>query len=192
MNFYSPIIIPRGTGSHAWQIRQDSNRGLITKGSTAELGGSMTLRSVTCEAIAGMLLLSARGFVNVITLRLWGCPSECRSGWSNSHLIGRRISRLLQWLRSMYRSQCPLDIISIHVSFHFCIRARMYHHVLYIRGLRCARYCTISTISSRILKICWPRWPINFLVNSSDLKRGLLHVTELTVEMVLYSIGQNT
>jgi hypothetical protein len=34
-------------------------------------------------------------------------------------------------------------------------------------------YCTISTVSSRILKICWPRWPINFLLNSSDLKRGL-------------------
>ena len=34
------------------------------------------------------------------------------------------------------------------------------------------RYCTISTVSSRILKICWPRWPINFLLNSSDLKRG--------------------
>jgi len=51
-------------------------------------------------------------------------------------------------------------------------------------------YCTISTVSSRILKICWPRWPINFLLNSSDLKRGLffwlLRVTELTVEMVQY------
>jgi hypothetical protein len=34
-------------------------------------------------------------------------------------------------------------------------------------------YCTISTVSSRILKNCWPRWPINFLLNSSDLKRGL-------------------
>src|ERR1700685_4625212 len=49
-------------------------------------------------------------------------------------------------------------------------------------------YCTISTVSSRILKICWPRWPINFLLSSSDLKQGLffwpLRVTELTVEMV--------
>src|SRR6266481_4395637 len=35
------------------------------------------------------------------------------------------------------------------------------------------QYCTISTVSSRILKICWPRWPINFLLNSSDLKQGL-------------------
>jgi hypothetical protein len=49
-------------------------------------------------------------------------------------------------------------------------------------------YCTISTVSSRILKICWPRWPINFLLSSSDLKQGLffLRVTELTVEMVQY------
>src|SRR6202451_4859562 len=49
-------------------------------------------------------------------------------------------------------------------------------------------YCTISTVSSRILKICWPRWPINLLLSSSDLKQGLffwpLRVTELTVEMV--------
>jgi 5-methylcytosine-specific restriction endonuclease McrA len=52
-------------------------------------------------------------------------------------------------------------------------------------------YCTISTVSSRILKICWPRWPINFLLSSSDLKQGLffwpLRVTELTVEMVQYT-----
>src|ERR1700690_2258740 len=52
------------------------------------------------------------------------------------------------------------------------------------------KYCTISTVSSRILKICWPRWPINFLLSSSDLKQGLffwpLRVTELTVEMVQY------
>jgi len=52
-------------------------------------------------------------------------------------------------------------------------------------------YCTISTVSSRILKICWPRWPIKFLLNSSDLKRGfflwLLRVTELAVEMVQYT-----
>jgi hypothetical protein len=34
-------------------------------------------------------------------------------------------------------------------------------------------YSTISTVSSQILKICRPRWPINFLLNSSDLKRGL-------------------
>src|SRR6202050_3480984 len=51
-------------------------------------------------------------------------------------------------------------------------------------------YCTISTVSSRILKICWPRWPINFLLSSSDLKQELffwpLRVTELTVEMVQY------
>jgi hypothetical protein len=51
-------------------------------------------------------------------------------------------------------------------------------------------YCTISTVSSRILKICWPRWPIKFLLNSSDLKRGfflwLLRIIELTVEMVQY------
>src|ERR1700728_3482557 len=43
-------------------------------------------------------------------------------------------------------------------------------------------YCTILTVSSRILKICWPRWPINFLSSSSDLKQGLfswpLRVTE--------------
>ena len=49
-------------------------------------------------------------------------------------------------------------------------------------------YCTISTVGSRILKICWLRWPINFLLNSSDFKWGLflwlLRVTELTVEMV--------
>ena len=32
--------------------------------------------------------------------------------------------------------------------------------------------CPISTVSSRILKICWPRWPINLLLNSSDLKQG--------------------
>jgi hypothetical protein len=31
----------------------------------------------------------------------------------------------------------------------------------------------ISTVSSRILNICWPRWPINFLLSSSDLKQGL-------------------
>src|ERR1700685_3964391 len=52
-------------------------------------------------------------------------------------------------------------------------------------------YCTISTVSSRILTICWPRWPINFLLSSSNLKQGLfswpLRVTELTVEMVQYS-----
>jgi hypothetical protein len=51
-------------------------------------------------------------------------------------------------------------------------------------------YCTISTVSSRILKMCWPRWPINFLLSSSDLKQGIffwpLSVTELTVEMVQY------
>jgi len=35
------------------------------------------------------------------------------------------------------------------------------------------KYRIISTVSSRILKICWPRWPIIFLLNSSDLKRGL-------------------
>ena len=48
----------------------------------------------------------------------------------------------------------------------------------------------VTTISTQILKNCWPRWPINFLLNSSDLKRRLflwlLHVTELTVEMVQY------
>ena len=56
-------------------------------------------------------------------------------------------------------------------------------------------YCTISTVSSRILKICWPRWPINFLLSSSDLKQGLffwpLRVTELTVEMVQYTVSEN-
>jgi len=40
-------------------------------------------------------------------------------------------------------------------------------------------------------EICWPRWPTNFLLNSSDLKQGLflwlLRVTELKVEMVQYS-----
>ena len=51
---------------------------------------------------------------------------------------------------------------------------------------------SISTISSRILKICWPRWPINFILSSSDLKQGIffwpLRVTELTVEMVQYRL----
>src|ERR1700691_5748071 len=53
-------------------------------------------------------------------------------------------------------------------------------------------YCTIATVTSRILKICWPRWPINFLLSSSDLKQGLffwpLRVTELTVKMVQYCL----
>src|ERR1700691_4189801 len=51
-------------------------------------------------------------------------------------------------------------------------------------------YCTISTVSTRILKICWPRWPINFLLSSSDFLKRLffwpLRVTELAVEMVQY------
>ena len=34
-------------------------------------------------------------------------------------------------------------------------------------------YCTILTISLWILKICRPRWPINFLLRTSDLKWGL-------------------
>jgi len=38
-------------------------------------------------------------------------------------------------------------------------------------------YCTISTVSSQILKICWLRWPIKFLLNSIDLKWGLFFVT---------------
>jgi len=52
-------------------------------------------------------------------------------------------------------------------------------------------YCTILTISWWILKICWPRWPINFLLSSNDLKQRLfvwpLHVTELTVKIVQYT-----
>ena len=52
------------------------------------------------------------------------------------------------------------------------------------------RYCTISTVSSRIMKICCPRRPKIFLLSSSNLKRGLFFwlwcVTELTVEMVQY------
>ena len=59
--------------------------------------------------------------------------------------------------------------------------------VLDVRGLI---YCTILTVSSWILKICWQRWLINFLLNSSDLKWWLFfwlwHVTELMVEMVQY------
>src|ERR1700735_1246805 len=43
----------------------------------------------------------------------------------------------------------------------------------HVQGNRDHLYCTISTVSSRILKICWPRWPINFLLSSSDLKQGL-------------------
>src|ERR1700683_4026919 len=60
--------------------------------------------------------------------------------------------------------------------------------------LQAQMYCTISTVSSRILKICWPRWPINFLLSSSDLKQRLffwpLRVTELTVEMVQYPVAE--
>ena len=48
-----------------------------------------------------------------------------------------------------------------------------------------SKYCTISTVSSRILKFWSPRWPINYLLSSSDLTRGLFfRLTELTVETV--------
>ena len=54
-------------------------------------------------------------------------------------------------------------------------------------------YCTNSTISSRILKFWSPRWPINFLFNSGDFKRGLFFrlwcMTELTVELVQYCLA---
>ena len=65
------------------------------------------------------------------------------------------------------------------------------HDCMSFLNIESSQYCTISTVSSRIPKICWPRWPINFLLSSSDLKQGLfswpLRVTELTVEMVQYT-----
>ena len=49
-------------------------------------------------------------------------------------------------------------------------------------------YCTISTVSSRILKICWPRWPINFLLSSSDLKQGLF---SWPLRVMYWTYGRN-